>query len=214
MRYDFHTHTKYSLDGYVNPKMLVKIAAKRGLSGIAVTDHNTIKGGVEAKKYETPKIEVIVGSEILTDRGEVIGLFLRDEITSTSFSDVVDEIRAQGGVVVLPHPFDRVRRTAVHPTPEDTRFIDSIEIFNSRCVRQIYNDLSANFAAKNDLKIIAGSDAHFENEIGNAGVTTDSEDIKKAVLNGDFLVFGKKSNIINPVTTKLLKIWRGSSYDL
>jgi predicted metal-dependent phosphoesterase TrpH len=213
MRYDFHTHTKYSSDGYVEPKMLVKIAAKRGLSGIAVTDHNTIKGGLEAKKYKTPEIDIIVGSEILTDRGEVIGLFLIDEIKSTGFSDVIEEIREQGGVVVVPHPFDGVRGTALHPTQEDAPFIDNIEVFNSRCVRQIYNDLASNFAAKNGLKIIAGSDAHFENEIGNAGVITNYEDIKEAVINGDFKVFGKKSNIINPVTTKLLKIWRGSGYD-
>ena len=59
------------------------------------------------------------------------------------------------------------------------------------------------------MNIIAGSDAHFENEIGNAGVKTKSSDIKEAVLNGDFTVFGKRSNIINPVTTKLIKIWRG-----
>lgn len=69
--------------------------------------------------------------------------------------------------------------------------------------------MASNYAAKNGLNIIAGSDAHFENEIGNAGVKTESEDIKEAVLKGDIKVFGKKSYIINPVTTKLLKIWRG-----
>lgn len=80
MKYDFHTHTKYSADGYVEPKILVKVAAKVGLTGIAVTDHNTINGGLEAKKYENNEIEVIVGSEILTDKGEVIGIFLTEEI--------------------------------------------------------------------------------------------------------------------------------------
>jgi predicted metal-dependent phosphoesterase TrpH len=80
MKYDFHTHTKYSADGYIEPKILVKVAAKVGLTGIAVTDHNTIKGGLEAKKYENNEIEVIVGSEILTDKGEVIGIFLTEEI--------------------------------------------------------------------------------------------------------------------------------------
>ena len=60
------------------------------------------------------------------------------------------------------------------------------------------------------LEIIAGSDAHFENEIGNAGVKTESDNIREAVLNSDFTVFGKRSSIVNPVTTKLLKIWRGA----
>jgi hypothetical protein len=209
MKYDFHTHSKYSADGYVEPKTMVKIAAKVGLSGIGVTDHNTIKGGLAAKKYENDEIQVIVGSEILTDKGEVIGIFLTEEIKSALFIDVIEEIKAQNGVVVVPHPFDGIRSTSLHPTHYDSRFIDSVEVFNSRCVRQAYNDMAKDYAKENYLNSIAGSDAHFENEIGNAGVETDSDNIKEAVLNGNVTVFGKRSNIINPVTTKLLKIWRG-----
>jgi hypothetical protein len=211
MKYDFHTHSKYSIDGYIDPKIIVKIAAKVGLSGIAVTDHNTIKGGIVAKKYENNDIEVIVGSEILTDKGEIIGIFLTEEIKSKHFIDVIDEIKAQNGIVVVPHPFDAIRNTSIHPNSADAHFIDSVEVFNSRCMRQIYNELARIYATDNDLNIIAGSDAHFENEIGNAGVRTESDNIKEAVFNGDFSVFGKRSNIINPVTTKLLKIWRNSS---
>jgi predicted metal-dependent phosphoesterase TrpH len=211
MKYDLHTHSKYSSDGYIEPKMMVKIAAKVGLSGIAVTDHNTIKGGLEAKKYENSEIEVIVGSEILTDKGEIIGIFLTDEIISTSFIDVVDEIKSQNGIVVVPHPFDGIRSTAFHPTIADAYFFDTVEIFNSRCIRRLYNDMASSYAVFNNLNVVAGSDAHFENEIGNAGVNTKSENIKEAIFNNDCTVFGKRSNIINPVTTKLLKIWRGSS---
>ena len=72
MRYDLHSYSKYSSDGFSEPKMMVKTASKLGLSGIAVTDHNTIKGGLEAKKYETKEFQVFVGSEIKTDHGEVI----------------------------------------------------------------------------------------------------------------------------------------------
>lgn len=210
MKFDFHVHSNYSCDGYVEPKILVKVAAKAGLSGIAVTDHNTIKGGLDAKKYENDNIQVVVGSEILCDRGEVIGLFLTEEINSTSFLDVVEEIKDQNGIVILPHPFDSVRSTSIHPNTHDCKFIDYVEVFNSRCVRQLYNDLALNYAKENDLNIIAGSDAHFENEVGNAGVSTECEDIEEAVLNGDFRVFGKRSNIINPITTKLIKVWRGN----
>jgi predicted metal-dependent phosphoesterase TrpH len=208
MKYDFHTHSKYSLDGYVEPRDLVRAAVKVGLSGIAVTDHNTIKGGIEAKKYESEGLEVIVGSEILTNIGEVIGLFLNEEITSYNFHDVINDIKSQNGVVVLPHPFDGVRKTSIHPGPELAGFIDNVEVFNSRCVRKSYNDLALGYAKKNHLNIIAGSDAHFENEVGNAGVKTESDNIQEAVINGDFTVFGQRSNIINPVTTKLLKILR------
>ena len=212
MKYDFHTHSKYSIDGYVDPKIMVKVATKVGLSGIAVTDHNTIKGGLDAKKYENNDIEIIVGSEILTDKGEIIGIFLTEEIKSKHFIDVIDEIKDQNGIVVVPHPFDAIRNTSIHPNSEDAHFIDNVEVFNSRCVRQIYNELASIYAAENNLNIIAGSDAHFENEIGNAGVKTESDNIKEAVINGDFSVFGKRSNIINPFTTKLIKICRNTGF--
>jgi predicted metal-dependent phosphoesterase TrpH len=210
MKYDFHTHSKYSADGYIEPKTMLKLAVKVGLSGIAITDHNTIKGGLNAKKYENKEIQVIVGSEILTDKGEVIGIFLSEEIKSFQFIDVIEEIKAQNGVVIVPHPFDRIRNTSLHPTNYNASFIDNVEVFNSRCVRQVYNNMAADYAKENNINIIAGSDAHFENEIGNAGVITESDNIKEAVLSGDFTVFGKRSNILNPVTTKLLKMWRGS----
>ena len=156
-------------------KILVKVAVKAGLSGIAVTDHNTVKGGLDAKKYENSEIEVIVGSEILTDRGEIIGIFLTDEIKSKRFIEVVDEIKSQNGIVVLPHPFDEIRSTSFHPNLADAHFFDNVEVFNSRCIRQLYNDIARSYATSNDLNIIAGSDAHFENEIGNAGVKTESD---------------------------------------
>jgi len=208
MKYDFHIHSNYSVDGYVKPRDLVRAAIKAGLSGIAVTDHNTIKGAMEAKKYEKNELEVIIGSEILTNLGEVIGLFLTEEIISYNFYDVVKDIKSQNGIVVLPHPFDGVRSTSIHPDPNLAEFIDNVEVFNSRCVRSNYNDLAFEYAKQNHLNIIAGSDAHFENEVGNAGVETESDNIKEAVISGDFTVFGQRSNIINPVTTKLLKIWR------
>ncbi len=210
MKYDFHTHSKYSADGYVEPKIMIKTAVKMGLSGIAVTDHNTIKGGLEAKKYENNQIQVIVGSEILTDRGEVIGIFLTEEIKSYTFIEVIEEIKNQSGIVIIPHPFDRLRHTSLYPISDDTKFIDNVEVYNSRCVSQTYNDIAMRYAIDNKLNIIAGSDAHFANEIGNAGIKTQTDNIKETVFKGDFTVFGKRSNILNPVTTKILKMWRRS----
>ena len=208
MKYDFHIHSKYSADGFVSPQDIVKTALKAGLTGIAVTDHNTIKGALEAKKYAGKELEGIVGSEILTDKGEVIGLFLTEDINSFNILDVLNDIKSQNGAVILPHPFDSVRNTSVHPDAELSKFLDSVEVFNSRCVRMSFNDRARDYAEKNHLHMIAGSDAHFRNEIGNAGVETESEDIEDAVFRGDFSVFGQRSNIINPVTTKLIKMWR------
>ncbi len=208
MKYDLHTHSKYSSDGFLDLEKMVKAALKKGLSGIAITDHNTIKGGLKAKKYETNEFRVIVGSEITTERGEVIGLFLSEDIRSKTFIDIVDDIRAQNGVVVIPHPFDGVRSTAVHPDENDIKFIDHLEVFNSRCILQKYNDKAAKFASAHGLKTIAGSDSHFLNELGKAGIITRSDDIQEAVLKGDFEIFGEKSWPINLGLTWLLKIWR------
>ena len=135
--------------------------------------------------------------------------FPNKKLTAKDLKEVIEEIKAQNGVVIVPHPFDEIRTTSLHPTHYDASSIDSVEVFNSRCVRQAYNDVAKDYAEKNNLNIIAGSDAHFENEIGNAGVKIDSNNIREAVLSGDVTVFGKRSNIINPITTKLLKIWRG-----
>jgi len=207
MKYDLHTHTKYSSDGFLNPEKIVKIAAKRGLSGIAVTDHDTIKGGLETKKYEDENFKVIIGCEVSTSKGEIIGLYLYDEIKSNDFYDVIDEIKAQDGIIVVPHPFDEWRNSA-DLTNEDYKLVNSIEIFNSRCVEYKYNHNAELFAKKNDIGTTGGSDAHFGNEIGNAGVIIENDDIKKSILKNDLQVYGKRSTPLNHVLTKILKTKR------
>ena len=194
MKYNMHIHSKYSYDGILEPKAIVKITMKRGLNGIAITDHNTIKGALEAKKYETDDLKVIAGSEIKTERREIIGLFLEEEISSRDFYEVIDRIKEQNGIVVVPHPFDKLRKSTFTPTKEDVMFIDCIEGFNSRCIFQRYNKEAINFAIKHGLKIVAGSDAYFRNEIGNAGIETNEEDIGKAISNGEIKIFGKKNH--------------------
>jgi|LGVF01.2.fsa_nt_gb predicted metal-dependent phosphoesterase TrpH len=206
MKYDLHIHSKYSSDGVLEPEKIVKIAMKRGLNGIAITDHNTIKGGLKAKKCENEDFTVIVGSEISTERGEIIGLFLEEEIKSKDVPDVISEIKDQNGIIIIPHPFDELRHSAFHPTEEDVEFIDCIEGFNSRCIYQKYNKKAIEFASKHNLTIVAGSDAHFANEIGNAGIIT--EDIREAIMKNDVAIFGKRSSLVNHVGTKVLKSWR------
>jgi predicted metal-dependent phosphoesterase TrpH len=207
-KYDFHCHSKYSSDGFLDPKKMVKIALKKGISGIAITDHNTIKGGLKAKKYESDEFQVVVGSEINTDRGEVLGFFLSEEIQARKFVEVTQEIRAQNGLVVIPHPFDHIRSMALYPDDDDSEFIDGIEVFNSRCIFQIYNQKAVDFASKNNLMSIAGSDAHFLNEIGKGGIITESDDLQEAVIKEDFTVFGEKSWFINLLITEMLKLRR------
>ncbi|CAD6491302.1 MAG: PHP domain protein [Candidatus Argoarchaeum ethanivorans] len=208
MKYDLHIHSKYSSDGILEPKEIIKTAIKKGLNGIAITDHNTIKGGLEAKKYENEDFKVIIGSEIMTERGEIIGLFLEEEVKSNDVQEVVSEIKEQNGIVVIPHPFDELRHSAFHPAEEDAKFIDCIEGFNSRCVHQKYNEKAVEFGTKHGLVTTAGSDAHFANEIGNAGIITETDDVREALMKNDINIFGKRSSLVNHVGTKVLKTWR------
>nr|QNO53732.1 error-prone DNA polymerase [Methanosarcinales archaeon ANME-1 ERB6] len=205
MKYDLHIHSKYSSDGVLDPEKIVKIAMKRGLNGFAITDHNTIKGGIKAKRYEREDFKVIIGSEIATERGEIIGLFLEEEIKSKDVQDVISEIKDQNGIIIIPHPFDELRHSAFHPTDEDAKFIDAIEGFNSRCVFQKYNKEAVEFAMKHKLTITGGSDAHFANEIGNGGIITEKEDVRAAIIKNNVRIFGKRSSLVNHVGTKILK---------
>lgn len=212
MRYDLHVHSKYSFDGYLDPKKLVKVAQKRGLSGVAVTDHNTLKGGLKTKEYETNDFQVIVGAEITTDRGEVIGLFLSEEIKEKNFLEVVEEIKSQNGIVIIPHPFDQLRGNGIRPQAEDSVSVDGVEVFNSRCLLNKYNEQAYHYALEYGLNFVAGSDAHFANEIGKAGIMIHDKEVREILLRGDIHIFGEKSIFINLGLTKVLKIWRKANF--
>ena len=209
MRIDLHVHSKYSLtDGGLEPEEIVRIARKKGLQGVAVTDHNTVAGGQEAKNFETEEFKVIVGAEIKTEKGEVTGLFLSEEIRSRRFREVIDEIRAQGGMVVVPHPFDSLRSSAFPITAKYVHLVDAIEVFNSRCVFRSHNKKALEFALRHNLAVVGGSDAHYGSEIGLAGIVTSSQDLRKAIEGRDVVVFGKRSSPLNHVRTKIRKQWR------
>ena len=193
--FDFHIHSRFSYDSLLSPKRIVRIAEKRGLDGIAITDHNTIKGAFEASKFNN-SIYVIVGSEIETEIGDVIGLFLNEEITSKYFGEVVDEIKSQDGLVVLPHPYKK----KMGIPNELLRKVDLIETLNGRLSPEL-NYKAQTLAKNKGMPIIGGSDAHISASI--ASVKTifncekhaihDVEDIKRLLLKGDAKVVGRES---------------------
>jgi predicted metal-dependent phosphoesterase TrpH len=158
---DFHIHSRYSHDSLMLPESIVRCAKKAGLSAVAITDHNTIRGGIRAlKSGKQAGIEIIVGAEVKTDRGDIIGLCLNQEIRSAEWQNVIDEIRSQGGIVVLPHPYRD------HELPEEIAgTVDFIEVWNSRCTRE-ENDKAATLADRLGKKVMFGSDAHCPAEIG------------------------------------------------
>ena len=171
LRADFHIHTFYSVDS-MNP--LDKIIARClevGIDCIAGTDHNTIAGALEMERLAPFK--VIVGEEILTASGEIIGYFLHEEIPARlTAEETVLRIKEQGGLVCIPHPFDRLRFSAIHrqAMEEILPYIDIIEVFNSRVIFARHCARAVLFAETHGLLASAGSDAHTIHEIGNAYV--------------------------------------------
>ena len=171
---DLHMHTSWSHDCSIPVPDLLDHAASIGLGAIAVTDHNSFGGALEAAELARHrKLVVIPGEEVKTDgQGEVIGLFLREEIPrGMSFADTIAAIRAQGGLVYLPHPFDR--RHAIPDSRTLRRHladIDVLEVYNARLIRESFNDEALRFARKYDLTMGAGSDAHVLLGVGAGAV--------------------------------------------
>ena len=166
-------HTSWSHDCLVEPEELVEHALAEGLGAIAVTDHNAF-GGAEATVEAALGTDLLVipGEEVKTDnQGEVIGLFLEREIPrGMPFADTIAAIKAQGGLVYLPHPFDRMHSIpdakTIHRHLSD---IDVFEVYNARLLFEQYNDEALRFARKYNLTMGAGSDAHVLQGVGTGG---------------------------------------------
>ncbi|HEX4035787.1 MAG TPA: PHP domain-containing protein [Solirubrobacteraceae bacterium] len=166
---DLHMHTDHSPDCATPVEVLLATAREQGFGAIAITDHNEISGALDALA-KAEGIKVIVGEEVKTaTQGEVIGLFLSERIPrGMSLEETVAEIRRQGGLVYVPHPFDRM-----HAVPGYEHLlailddIDAIEVFNPRVAIGSFNEEAARFAAKYRLTAAAGSDAHVAAGLGS-----------------------------------------------
>ncbi len=172
---DPHIHSKYSGDSTIEPMTILKTAKKLRLNGIAVTDHLTIKGGVAARKLNTdPDFLVIVGSEIETNnREDIVGLFLTEDIRSRRAGDVIEEIRAQGGIAFWAHPF----RAGKNLLGSDfIKRVDLIEGFNSKTSAS-RNEQAQQLAHQFTKPLIGASDAHLASEIGNGRTLVHAPDV-------------------------------------
>jgi predicted metal-dependent phosphoesterase TrpH len=171
---DLHMHTSWSHDCSTDVDELLAHAESEGLGAIAVTDHNVFGGALQAiERAHGRNLVVIPGEEIKTaEDGEVIGLFLQEEIPrGLTFAETIAAIRAQGGLVYLPHPFDRL-----HSIPRPATLlrhlaeIDVLEAYNARLLFDAYNDEAVRFARKYNLTTAAGSDAHVLPGVGTGAV--------------------------------------------
>ena len=203
LKIDLHVHSKYSRDCRMEPEDILKTAERAGLDGVAITDHNTVKGGIEASKIKSD-IEVIVGSEVRTDRGEVIGYFLNEEIEKRELFEVIDAIREQGGTVCIPHPYDLFRIYNLKPKSDVLKAVDCIEVLNSRCVVDAFNKKARRLAREHGLGMTAGSDAHTISEIGASGVIVDSPE---EIGSNNVEIFGTTNSLRELVAKKIKRVF-------
>jgi predicted metal-dependent phosphoesterase TrpH len=171
---DLHMHTSWSHDCGIEVADLLDHAEAEGLGAIAVTDHNAFGGALEALELARGRdLLVIPGEEVKTDgQGEVIGLFLSREVPAgLSFADTITAIKEQGGLVYLPHPFDRLHTIADSATlHRHLADVDAFEVYNARLLFENYNDEALRFAAKYNLRMGAGSDAHVLQGVGTGAM--------------------------------------------
>ena len=177
MRFDLHVHTYHSGDSLTAPAEIVGAVQRRGLAGVAIIDHNTIAGALELR--EIAPFPVIVGEEIRTTHGEIAGLFMRELVPAgLSPEETISAIRAQGGLVYVPHPLDHFRREALgrRNLERIIEQVDILEVLNARNLFGRDNEAARQMALAHGLALGAGSDAHVPWEIGHAWVEVDACD--------------------------------------
>ena len=172
---DLHMHTDHSPDCATPAELLLETAKEQGLGAIAITDHNEISGALQAREIaeRIGGIKVILAEEVKTaHQGEVIGLFLTERIErGMSMAETIGEIRRQGGLVYVPHPFDRL-----HSVPDYEHLleivdqIDILEVFNPRVAFSAFNEEAVCFARKYSIVPGAGSDSHVAQGLGSVKI--------------------------------------------
>ena len=209
---DLHMHTDHSPDCATPVEVLLETARDRGLGAIAITDHNEVSGALEARRIarEMGDIEVIVAEEVKTaEQGEVIGLFLEEKIPrGMTMAETIAEIRRQGGLVYVPHPFDRF-----HSVPDYEHLldiveeIDILEVFNPRVALTAFNEEAERFARKYRIVPGAGSDSHVAQGLGSVRVRIHDFDGPAEFLEAmrDADITRKHKNLVYVQALKLLQ---------
>jgi predicted metal-dependent phosphoesterase TrpH len=209
---DLHMHTDHSPDCATPVEVLLETARDRGLGAIAITDHNEVSGALEARKIaeQMGDIKVIVAEEVKTAKqGEVIGLFLEEKIPrGMTMAETIAAIREQGGLVYVPHPFDRF-----HSVPDYEHLldiveeIDVLEVFNPRVALTAFNEEAERFARKYRIVPGAGSDSHVAQGLGSVRVRIHDfegpEEFLEAMRDAD--ITRKHKNLVYVQALKLLQ---------
>ena len=224
---DLHCHSSASFDSLSRPRDIVRAAAQRGLTHLAITDHERLDGALAARDAAPPGLTVIVGEEIRTRDGDIIGLYLQEPVPpGFSAKETIAAIHEQGGIAGAPHPFDRFRGSALRRpssvAADDARVqtfvdeLDYIEAFNARVPYPAANQRAAEFAHEHGLPGVASSDAHTVMEVGIAytilsGPIEGPADLRAALADVS-LVTGRASFLIRGLMpfNKLVNRARGN----
>ncbi len=214
---DLHCHTSASFDCLSRPEDVVRAAADRGLTHIAITDHERIDGALAARRAAPPELSIIVGEEIRTSEGDLVALFLEEAVPSgLTARQTIARVRAQGGLVGIPHPFDRFRGSLLRDSALVAILdeVDWIETYNARLVGS-GNERAADLARERGIPGVAVSDAHSVMEVAIAYTSLEgdpsSPDGLRAALGTAELVPGRASFVVRALTpiAKLIQRLRG-----
>ncbi|ADN35338.1 PHP domain protein [Methanolacinia petrolearia DSM 11571] len=195
LKCDLHVHTKYSRDGESSVEDIIRMAEKRGLDVIAITDHDTVGGAKYAQTIKTD-IMVIPGVEISTKSGHLIALGITETIPAgLDFYETVDRAREMGAFLILPHPFHQFRHGVGTRLKDAIGAVDAVESFNSRYIIGSANKKAEKKAKKFKKPCVAGSDAHNARFVGYGVTVVDSEkdmqSIFDAISAGRVCIIGK-----------------------
>ncbi len=192
LKADLHLHTSYSSDSNSSPEQIIVCCLEKGINCLAVTDHGTIAGALKIK--EIAPFTIIIGEEVSTLSGDMIGYFLtRDIPNGISAEEAAIRIKEQGGIVCIPHPFTHFRSSAmtVDNVHKLMPYIEVIEVFNARSIFLDNTGKAESFAREHGFLISAGSDAHTLGEIGNAYLEmpefNNQDSFRQALLNGKIM---------------------------
>lgn len=167
-RYDLQTHTDASPCSATPPEEVAAAAARAGLDGIVVTDHDTLANVDRVRAAAPDSLTVISGVEVTTTQGHLLGIDVAEAPPKTDPLSVIENIHDQDGLAVLSHPFDTLRQFYDRDLEAIAAAVDGAEVENSRCVRESFNRQARAFATHYGLPMTGGSDAHFPMEVGRA----------------------------------------------